>query len=44
MDRKERCMRLIESSYNEQYKVIKGERIPGYLKKGWWGKQIVKRG
>lgn len=33
--RRERWRRIIESNYKKWYKKIKGERIPGYLKKGW---------
>ncbi|XP_071581079.1 uncharacterized protein [Temnothorax nylanderi] len=33
--RKERWEKIEKSDYNRWYKVIKGEGIPGYLKKGW---------
>ncbi|XP_077255453.1 uncharacterized protein LOC143893678 [Temnothorax americanus] len=40
--RKERWERIEKSEYNKWYKWIKGEGIPGYLKKGWgesrWGR------
>lgn len=34
-DRRERWRRIMDSRYNKWYKEIKGEEIPGYLKKGW---------
>ncbi|KMQ91217.1 hypothetical protein RF55_8945 [Lasius niger] len=40
--RKERWKKIGESKYNKWYKEVKGEGIPGYLKKGWgenrWGR------
>lgn len=33
--RKERWERINNSEFNKWYKRIKGERVPGYLKKGW---------
>lgn len=35
MQRRERWERINNSEFNTWYKVIKGKRIPGYLKKGW---------
>jgi hypothetical protein len=33
--RGERWERIRRSRYNNWYKEVKGEGIPGYLKKGW---------
>lgn len=33
--RRERWEKIKESKYNRWYKEVKGERIPGYLKKDW---------
>lgn len=35
IDRRERWRSIIDSNYNKWYNDIKGEGIPGYLKKGW---------
>lgn len=35
IQRRERWERINNSEFNTWYKVIKGKRIPGYLKKGW---------
>lgn len=34
IDRTERWRGIIDSTYNKWYKEIKGEKSPGYLKKG----------
>ncbi|CAK9832677.1 Retrovirus-related Pol polyprotein from type-1 retrotransposable element R2 (Fragment) [Anthophora retusa] len=33
--REERWRRIRESRYNKWYKMVKGDGVPGYLKKGW---------
>jgi len=35
LQRVERWEKIVKSNYNVWYKNIKGEGIPGYLKKGW---------
>lgn len=35
LQRRERWERINESKYNRWYREVKGEGIPGYLKKGW---------
>jgi len=35
MQREERWERIRNSRYNEWYKWVKKEGVPGYLKKGW---------
>lgn len=42
MQRVERWERTGKSEYNRWYKGVKGERVPGYLKKGW--EEQVKEG
>ena len=36
----ERWERIRDSKYNRWYGVVKGVGVPGYLKRGWGGKQM----
>lgn len=45
MQRMERWEKINNSKYNRWYKYIKGEAVPGYLKKAWGesrGKRVVR--
>jgi len=37
MQKEERWKKIQESRFNRWYKIVKGEGIPGYLKKKWGG-------
>lgn len=40
LQRRERWERINQSKYNRWYREVKGEGIPGYLKKGMGGEQM----
>lgn len=44
IQRKERWKMINKSQYNRWYKEIKGEGIPGYLRKGWKEEEQVEEG